>query len=61
MTPEEMADRILALEAQQSQIVMWLSAMFPVLSSQDVAVLIGAGTALMLAGFSVRAFIRALG
>lgn len=60
MTPEEMADRIVALEAQQSQILGWLMAMFPVLDGEAVAVLIGAGTALLLAGFSVRMAIKAL-
>lgn len=60
MTPEEMALRIAALEAQQSQILGWLMAMFPILDSHGVMVLIGAGTALLLAGFSVRMAIRAL-
>lgn len=60
MTPEEMEARILALEAQQSQILAWLQVMFPVLDSSDVSLLLGAATAVLLAGFSVRMAIRSL-
>lgn len=52
MTPEEMQQRLLALEAQQSQILAWLQGFLPVLTPQDLALVLGASVSILLAGWS---------
>lgn len=60
MTAEEMQQRLLALEAQQSQILAWLQGFLPVLTPQDLALVLGASVSVLLAGWSLRQAIRAL-
>lgn len=60
MTPEQIEQRIAALEAQQSQLIGWLQAIFPVLSVEDVGAIFGASLAVLLAAWGVRQAIRAL-